>query len=251
MNQNNKKIVAIVEARMTSSRLPGKVLLPLAGQPALQMLIERLKRSRYLDGIVVATTTNPEDDPITELANNMKVGCYRGSEFDVLDRVLQAAKSVNADLIVEITGDCPFSDPALVDRGVEEFFFSDADYVANTIVPTFPNGFDVQVYSPTVLAKVATLTSDPTDRVHVTYYIYNHPEQFKLYNWQASAECYGPDLRVTLDEESDYRLLNILANKLLLQNKNFTAADVVALLKREPELKEINKYVRQKEAAEK
>ena len=246
----NKKIVATIEARMTSSRLPGKVLLPLAGKPALERMIERLKRSKYLDKIMVATTINFTDDPIVELAKKLKVGYFRGSEYDVLARVLEAAESVKADIIVELTGDCPLVDPVLVDKGIEEFFDSGADYAANNISASYPLGFDIQVFPVSVLKEVDSLTNDKIDRAHVSYYIYNHPKRFKLHNWVASRECYWPDLRVTLDEKEDYELLNTVFNKLLLINENFSVSDVINLCKNEPKLVEINKNVKQKEAWE-
>ena len=246
----DKKIVATIEARMTSSRLPGKVLMPIGGKPALEHLIGRLKRSKYLDEIVVATTINEADQPIVDLAVRLGVSYFRGSEADVLSRVVEAAQSVRADLIVEITGDCPFADHRLVDRGVEEFFEHNVDYASNTINPTFPNGFDVQVFPTKVLAEVAELTQDPIDRVHVSCYIYNHPERYKLYNWVADKDCYGPELRVTLDEQADYQLLMAIYDELYPQNNDFSAADVVTLLRQRPDLVELNKYVRQKEISE-
>lgn len=247
---NNKKIVATVEARMTSSRLPGKVLMPIGEKPALEHLIERLKRSAYLDEIVVATTTNDADQPIVDLVNRLGVSYFRGSEVDVLDRVVKAAQSVKADIIVEITGDCPFVDWRLVNRGVEEFFTHSVDYASNTVQATFPNGFDIQVFPTTVLADVASLTQDPIDRTHVSYYIYMHPEVYRIHNWVAEPECFGPDLRVTLDEEADYKALKTIFEKLFPHNPDFSAADVVKLLRDDPSIIDINKNVRQKDAAE-
>lgn len=251
MYQNNsKKIVATIEARMTSSRLPGKVLLPLLGVPALEHQIRRVKKSKYVDEIVIATTINAADEPLVALAKKLGVGCYRGSEMDVLDRVLKSAQSVNADIIVELTGDCPATDPHLVDRAIEEFYAAGVDYASNTITSTYPNGFDVQVFPVSVLAQVAELTKDPVDRVHVSYYIYNHPEKFKLFNWVAPADAHGPELRVTLDEESDYELITRIFEALYPTNENFTASDVVQWLYAHPEVIAINKNVRQKEAYE-
>lgn len=246
----DKKLVATIEARMTSSRLPGKVLLPIGGQPTLQILIERLKRSEYVDEIVVATTINIADEPVISLAENVGVKYFRGSELDVLGRVLGAAQSVSGDIIIEITGDCPFVDHRLVDRGVEEFFQHHVDYASNNINPTFPNGFDVQVFPTKILAEVAELTQDPVDRVHVSYYIYSHPKRYKLYNWVADKDCYGPELRVTLDEHADYQLLMAIYEELYPQNNDFSAAEVVALLRQRPDLIELNKYVRQKDISE-
>src|SRR3989344_590623 len=138
---SDKKIVATIEARMTSSRLPGKVLLPLADKPALERLLERIRTSAYVDEIVVATTTNRADDPIVSLASRLNVTYFRGSENDVLSRVLLAAQSVHGDIIVELTGDCPLINGELVDRGIEEFFSHDVDYASNTIHRSYPAGF--------------------------------------------------------------------------------------------------------------
>ncbi len=250
IKERNKKIIATIEARMTSTRLPGKVLLPLAGKPALERLIERLRRSEYLNEIVVATTINKADNPIVELADKLRVKHFRGSEEDVLGRVLGAARSVDADIIAEVTGDCPLVDWRLIDKGIEEFFSRKADYASNLINPSFPIGFDVQVFPTAVLAEVDELTHDPIDRTHVSYYIYNHPEKYKLHNWQADASCHWPDLRVTLDEKEDYELLNIIFEKLLPRNEDFSASDVIIFLKNNPKLLEINKNVRQKDAQE-
>ena len=235
---------------MTSSRLPGKVLLPIAGIPALQMLIERLKRSKYLDEICIATTINKQDDPVVALAQKLDVGHFRGSELDVLGRVLGAAHHMKADIIVEITGDCPFVDPLLVDRAVEEFFTHDVDYASNTITSTYANGFDIQVYPTSVLAEVDTLTQDPIDRTHVSYYIYMHQDKYRCFNWEADAESYGPELRMTLDEDSDYKALITVAEALLPTKPNFSAKDVTQYLRAHPEVIAINANVRQKEANE-
>jgi spore coat polysaccharide biosynthesis protein SpsF len=245
-----EKIVATIEARMTSSRLPGKVLLPLAGKPALELMIERLKHSKYLDGICVATTTNKEDDVIVELAKKLDVSFFRGSEDDVLGRVLGAAGDMRADLIVELTGDCPFADPELVDRGIEEFFMHDVDYASNTIPLSYPEGFDVQVFPTSVLADVDRLTDAPIDRVHVSFYIYTHPEKYRCHGWVADADSQGAAFRMTLDERDDYRALNMVAEALLPQTLNFSAREVVQYLRAHPEVAAQNAHVRQKEAYE-
>ena len=250
-NGRKEKIVATIEARMSSSRLPGKVLMPIGGVPALEMLITRLKRSKYVDVICVATTVNSADDPVVELAKRLGVESYRGSEKDVLGRVLAAAQSVHADIIVELTGDCPFMDSALVDRGISEFFTREIDYVSNcTLSSTYPNGFAVQVFPVNILAEVDTLTQDPIDRTHVSYYIFTHPEKYRLYNWDAEPESHGPDLRMTLDEPDDYKAMCIVADALLPVHPQFTVSDVVEYLRAHSEIIEINTHVRQKAAHE-
>jgi len=246
-----EKIVATIEARMSSSRLPGKVLLPLVGKPVLWHLIERLKRSQYLDVICVATTTNAADEPVVALARELGVSCFRGSEQDVLGRVLGAARSVGADIIVEITGDCPAMDPAAVDRCIEAFCAHDVDYVSNSLSITYPNGgFDVQVFPTKVLAEVDQLTQNPVDRTHVSYYIYQHPEKYRLLNVEAPSEAFAPELRVTLDEEVDYTVIAKVFEALYPHDPNFSAVDIIRFLKAHPEIAALNRSVRQKEPHE-
>lgn len=244
--KNRKKIVATIEARMTSTRLPGKVLMPLAGEPNLTRLIERLRRSKYVDEIVVATTTNAPDDAIVTLME--KIGCkvWRGSEDNVLERVLEAAQSVNADLIVEITGDCPLIDWRHIDHLIELYLDGAYDYVANNLERTFPRGFDMQVFSVKTLEEVNSLTQDRVDQENVSIYIYNHPERYRLYNWVAEGKMARKELRVTLDTKEDYKLLNTVFEKLLPQDPDFSAEDVIDLFNHEPELTQINAEVKQK-----
>ncbi len=243
-----KKIVATIEARMTSSRLPGKVLLPLAGKPALERMIERIRRSRYVDEIAVATTTNTTDNMIADLAKRLGVSCYRGSEDDVLGRVVDTARSVRADIIVELTGDCPLMDAGTTDRGIEEYFTHPCDVSANVIQRTYGDGFDVQVYAADLLAKTAAETIDALDREHVTRYIYkreNNP--FTIHHWKIGGVYNWPDLRVTLDERDDWILINEIFERLLPVKEDFTYEDVVDLMRAHPELVAINSHVKPKD----
>lgn len=240
------KIVATIEARMTSTRLPGKVLMPFVGKPALVHLIERLKRSQYLDEICIATTTNAIDEPIVALAHELGVSCFRGSEQDVLGRVLGAARSVSADTLVQITGDCPMMDHRVVDRGIETFFAHDVDYVSNSLSQSYPGGFDVQIFPVIILAEVDQLTQDPVDRTHVSYYVYQHPEKYRLHNFEAPPEARAPELRVTLDEESDYTVMAAVFEALYPHSPDFSAAEVVAFLTAHSKIAVLNKNVRQK-----
>jgi spore coat polysaccharide biosynthesis protein SpsF len=245
-----ERIIATIEARMSSSRLPGKVLLPLGGVPALERLIERLKRSAYLDDVVVATTVNSADDAIVEAATRAGAKHFRGSEEDVLGRVLGAAKAHNGDILVEITGDCPLMDHRVVDRGIGEFFGRDVAYAANCLTQSYPLGFEVQVFPTRILAEVDRMTQDPIDRTHVSYFIYMHPEQYRIHNWEAEPECRAPSVRVTLDEPNDYVLIKEVFDRLSPVTPDFGAADVVRLLADHPELTDINKDVRQKHVEE-
>ena len=240
------KIIATIEARMSSSRLPGKVLKPILGRPTLELLIDRLRQAKSLNEVVVATTTNTADDAIEAVTREIGVSCYRGSEDDVLDRVLKAAQSVNADVIVEITGDCPLIDPYVVDRLVECFLTNRFDYVANTLLRTFPRGLDTQVFATRTLEEVSRLTQDPADREHVSLYIYEHPERFSLHNVESGLPEKHWQHRLTVDTPEDFALIETIFDRLYPQNPAFTLHDVIALLEREPELTEINQEIRQK-----
>ena len=240
------KIVGTIQARMGSSRLPGKTLAPILGRPMLERMIERLRRIPQLDEIVIATTDQPRDAAIAELARWLEVGCSRGSSDDVLDRVLNAARAHQADVIVEFTGDCPLIDPDISLQVIDHYLEYDFDYVSNTIQrDNYTRGLDTQVFATDVLAQVATLTNDPADHEHVSLYIYEHPERFKL-------GCYlppvmqRPDLRLTVDVDEDLELVRGIYERLYPENPNFTFEQVVELIKNEPTLRALNAHVRQK-----
>lgn len=241
------KIAATIEARMTSTRLPGKVLKPILGRPVLELLIERLQRVKYLDEIVVATTINDTDQPIIDLCNRLNVKYFRGSEEDVLKRVLDAAKSVSADLIVEITGDCPLLDPHIVEECIKTFLDGNYDYVSNAIERSYPDGLDVQVFPVSVLEEVDSLTKDPVDHEHVSLYIYRHPERYRLLNLKAKGDLFWPELGITLDTQEDYELIKDIFEELYPKDPRFSASDIVKLLHDKPELLEINRHIKRKE----
>jgi spore coat polysaccharide biosynthesis protein SpsF len=241
------KTVAIIEARMTSTRLPGKIVRPILGRPVLELLIERLRRARRLNHIVVATTSNPSDDGVEELTRRVGVGCFRGSEEDVLDRVLQAAHAAGADVIVEITGDSPLIDPAIVDLVFEVYQANRFDYVSNALKQTFPIGLDTQVFSTAVLDQVAQLTNDPTDHEHVSLYIYEHPERFSLHNVESGLPDKYWNLRLTLDTLEDLALIRAIYEELYPKNPSFGLRDILELLERRPELIDLNRRIQQKQ----
>lgn len=240
---NNKKIAIIIEARMTSTRLPGKVLMPVLGEPCLHRMIERLRKSKKIDDVIVATTINKTDDCIVDLCKKINCNYYRGSEEDVLGRVLQAAKSQSVDLIVEIPGDNICIDWRHVDRLIEEFFSGEYDFVSNCIERSFPMGFDVKVFKASVLEEVEKITQNPKDREHVSLYIYMHPEKYHLKNWKAGGKMLWPELQITLDTKEDYELISKIYENLYLVNDDFSAEDVVGLLEKNPEFLKINKHI--------
>lgn len=240
------KIVSTIEARMGSSRLPGKTLGEMAGKPMLELLIERLKRARKVDEIVVATTTEAEDEVITKLAERVGVKWFRGSSEDVLDRVLKAAKACQADIIVEMIGDNPLLEPQLVDEAIDIYLKGDYDYVSNAIKETYPDGLYVQVFSVETLDEVARLTNDPADRENVSLYIYEHPEKYRLYNMAATAEYHHPEYRWTVDTEADFQFVKAVYENLYYEKPTFAIADIMTLLAEKPELLKINAHIKQK-----
>lgn len=224
------KKVATIEARMTSSRLPGKVLMESCGKPLLELMIERIRRSSLVDDIVVATTVNLEDDPIVKVCEKINCKYYRGSEEDVLLRVVEAADSIKTDLIIELTGDCPCIDWRHIDYLINFYMNNDYDFVANNTQKSFPDGFDVRIFSLKLLKKLEKASTDPKDREHVSIYFPNHPEQFTCYNWIAESDEYRPEYEVTLDEIGDYELINQIFMELYPMNKDFSCKDVVRFL---------------------
>ncbi len=240
------KIVCTIEARYASSRLPGKTLLKICGKPTLELIIERLKKSKYIDEIVVATTVNSDCQPIEDLAKKLGVGYFRGSEEDVLDRVLKAAKQYKADIIVELTGDETLIDPKVVDETIKYYLESNFDYVSNERVRRYPRGLDTKVFATSVLDEVSRLTNDAADHEHVSLYIYEHPERYSLGSVEAPEELNHPEWRWTLDTKDDFEFLKEVYEALYPKNKYFDSYDVLELLKKRPELLMINTHIQQK-----
>ncbi|GGF91442.1 cytidylyltransferase domain-containing protein [Paenibacillus abyssi] len=240
-------INAIVATRMTSSRLPGKVLMDFAGEPALVRLIERLRQSKYLHNVVIATTTNEQDAIVVETAKKQGVLYYRGSEEDVLARTVEAAQATNTDLIVQITSDCPLIDAETIDTAIERMLEHPyLDYVGNHLVRTYPLGFSVEVFRTETLAEVERMTIDPPDREHVSLYIYERPEQYRLSNVEAPYFLRHPEFRLTLDTSDDYELINKVFESLYPVKKDFSLYDIVRFLQTNPELLEMNRHIQQK-----
>lgn len=240
------KVVCTVEARMRSSRLPGKVLKPAVGKPMLELMIERLKRARTVDAIVVATTDNPSDQPIEDLARELGVGCFRGSEADVLDRVLKAARQAAADVVVETTGDCPLISPEVVDKVVETFLMNKVDYCSNLVERTFPRGMDVEVFWFRRLEEIAQLATDPTDREHVSTYFHKHRERYSLLNVASTLPPGAADIRLTVDTQDDLEMVSSIFESLYLRNPEFDLEDVLNLVADNPSLTAINSHVEHK-----
>lgn len=241
---NKKKVVATIEARMTSSRLPGKVLMKSCGKPILQHIIERLQRSQRLDDIVIATTINKEDDLIVQLCESIGCRYFRGSENDVLDRVVNTAKSVKADIVVEICGDCPFIDWRHVDHLIEMYLSGDYDFVSNNMERSFPMGFDIRVFATDLIDRLNMFSTNLLDHEHVSIHFPQHQETYRCYNWHAPKEEDRPDIEVTLDEMDDYKVINTIFEELYPLNADFSCRDVIEYLdNHQGTLKQVNRTV--------
>lgn len=243
-------VVASIEARMGSSRLPGKVLMDINGKPTLARLVDRLRAAKSLDDIVVATTVHPADEPLVAWCYEYGVRCWRGSEEDVLDRVVRAHLMMESDIVVEITGDCPLTDPQIVDLGVETFLAHDADVVSNCgNLLTWPMGQYVQVFPLQLLAEVNATIDDAAVHEHVSLYFYEHPERYKIINLLAPARWREPEWRMQLDYPEDLLFQNEVYARLEFQyGPNFGVEEVMGLLRREPELVKINLNCHEKSA---
>lgn len=237
------RLVATIEARMRSSRLPGKVLATAENIPMLSLMVERLRRVPQLAQIVIATTADPADDPVEVLAKRIGVGCWRGSEDDVLARVLDAARAYDADFIVELTGDCPLIDPMIVSRVIEGYLALRPDYCANTLARTWPLGMDTQVFATGVLADVERRTQDPIDREHVSLYIYRHPELYSLHNVEAPPEEFRPEMRLTLDTAEDLSVIRAVFAALRPADVAFPVRRMIEWLDGHPEIATLNAAV--------
>jgi len=234
LKNNTKKIDVIVEARMSSSRLPGKTMMKVLGRPNIELMIERLRKANYIDDIIVATTLNSSDDVIVDLCNKKQISFYRGSENDVLGRVLQAAKCFATDIIVEITGDNPLADPVLVDKMVEKFLQVDEiDYLSNdfgayieSYPVLIPFGLNIKIFTRNVLSGIEKITSHPTDREHVVNYILQNMKKFKTMEYKIEKEYQRPEFRFTMDYPEDFQVIKSVYENLYPQDKNFSTQDI-------------------------
>jgi len=201
------KIVSTIEARMTSSRLPGKPMLKVNNRSMLEHLVIRLKSINLIDEIVLATTTNSPDDLLVKEADKLGIKIHRGDENNVMKRVIEAGESVKADVIVEITGDCPIIDPKIIEESINIFKSNSYDYVSNALIRTYPDGMDTQVFLLSTLKNSYSMTNSEKDYEHVTLHIRNNPEIFTHYNMIAPSKIRRPELGLTLDEIKDYELI--------------------------------------------
>ncbi len=240
------KIVTIIQARMGSTRLPGKVMKTILEKPVILWDIDRILRSRLIDEIVVAVPFNRANDIIVDTVRhyNDRIIITRGKEDDVLDRYYRAAKETGADVVVRITSDCPLIDPVVTDKVIEKFLNSGCDYCSNTIERTYPRGLDSEVFSFEALEKAWTEAKMDYEREHVTPYILENPDKFKLIN--VSNDIDLSQHRWTLDTKEDFKFIDTVYRRIYPQKQDFLMSDILGLLKRNPELIDINKHIMQK-----
>lgn len=236
-------ILVVVQARMTSSRLPGKVLLPILGEPLLIRMIERLRMAETPFQIVVATSTDPADDALEILCRAHEIDCFRGDLVDCLDRHYQAAVQYGADIVVKIPSDCPLIDPRIIDQVLGVYLANpdQYDFVSNLHPPTWPDGNDVEIMTFDCLKATWQEATKPLEREHTTPYIWDTPGRFRVGNvvWETGQD-YSMSHRFTIDYRADYEFIEQVFLELYPENPRFSCQDIVDLLESQPELYQIN-----------
>ncbi|KKM12354.1 spore coat protein [Clostridiales bacterium PH28_bin88] len=242
-------ILAILQARASSSRFPGKVLKPILGVPMLIRQIERVQRAKLIEKLVVATSDDVSDDPIERLCRENGITCFKGKLDDVLERFYQAAKPRHPGHIVRLTGDCPLADPYLIDQAIDFHMQGNYDYTSNTLEPTYPDGLDVEVFRFSCLEQAWQEAQLPSQREHVTPFLYRQPGRFKIGSYKNNVDL--SHLRWTVDEPLDLKLVTKVYEALYPSNPNFATSDILAFLDENPELKVINTHFLRNEGFQK
>lgn len=245
-----RRTCVILQARITSTRLAAKVLMEICNKPIIYLVIERLKHCKRIDDIILAIPDTKQNDVLEEYA--VKTGCHysRGSETDVLSRYFQTAKQFNVADIIRVTADCPLIDPVLVDFMIEYYLAEKVDYAAIDVDKYYPRGLDAEIFNFETLKKVDTEAHQSYEREHVTPYIYKHPELFKIKFLEAEKKLTRPEIRLTIDTQEDFNLVNEIFKNLYSEDKIFLTEDVIDFLDSHPELLLINKDITQKKLGE-
>ena len=234
-------VICLLQARMSSTRLPGKVLMDLLGQPMILHQLKRIKRSNLLDDIIVATSSEKTDDDLAGICRSAGFKVYRGSLGDMLDRFTGAIQGRQCSNIVRLTADCPLIDPYVIDDVIRCHLDSDNDYTSNTLKPTYPDGLDVEVFKTSALISARENATLPSEREHATPYIYNHPEIFSLRNYENTTDL--SSMRWTVDEPEDFSFVSEIYSSLYEENPNFTTSDILRFLSNRPEVAALNSFV--------
>ena len=227
---NNSNTLAIIQARLGSTRLPGKVLKKILGKTVLEHIVERLNYAEKIDQIIIATSILRENDPIEELARKKEIPCFRGSEDDVLNRFYQAALQYKGDIVVRITGDCPLVDPFVVDKIIDCHLSYGGDYTSNTIKRTFPRGIVAEVFTFDVLKRLCQMELDPAYREHVTQYIIHNPENFKINSFTQEEIPFDTNWSWVLDTQADYEFIQNIFSQLYRKGHLFRIEDIFNLI---------------------
>jgi len=240
------KTVIITQARMSSTRLPGKIMKQVLGRSLLEYHIERLKRVKETENLIVATTDKSVDDTIVDMCENLGVSSFRGSEEDVLSRYHEAASEFRADTVVRVTSDCPLIDPAVIDQVIRAYKSrkSGVVYASNNLRHTYPRGMDCEVFSFDVLAETAREATEQSDREHVTPFIYRQPERYGLISVTYDRDC--SKHRWTVDTPEDFELIKRILEALYPDKPEFTLEDILRLMEDNPDWIELNRHIVQK-----
>lgn len=244
------KTIIIVQARMTSTRLPGKILKTVLDKPLLEYQIERLRRVKLANEIVIATTINETDQPVVEFCERLAIPYYRGSEEDVLARYYEAAIKNKADVVVRVTSDCPMIDPDIINSMIDYYLHNHLkyDYVSNSLKRTYPRGMDTEVFSFLALKQAFQESTAQAEREHVTPFIYLNPERYHLASIEHDQDY--SKYRLTVDTQEDYELISHVIKRLYANNPTFSLADIVRVLEQNPEWYLINAHIEQKKIGE-
>jgi spore coat polysaccharide biosynthesis protein SpsF len=234
-------ISAIIQARVGSSRLPNKIFAMIEGQPLIWHVVNRLKQSKHLDSIIIATTTNKNDEKIVKWSNENDVKCYRGSEDNVLERYYETAKHYKSEIIIRITADDPFKDFKIMDDVIEKFQAEGVDFACNNNPPSYPEGIDIEVFSFKALEKAYLSAKTTFEKEHVTQYFYKNPEYFKIYNLKYKEDL--SSLRWTVDEEKDLVMTRKVYSELFPIKEVFLMNDILEIINKNPEIAAINDAV--------
>jgi spore coat polysaccharide biosynthesis protein SpsF len=238
------KTLAIIQARMNSARLPGKVLMPVNDRPLLSYMVERVRTASYVDNLLIATSIEESDDPIEQYCLNNHIPVFRGNLDDVLDRFYQASKTYESEIIVRLTGDCPLIDPTIIDTMISKFKNSDFDYLANTAPPkgiTYPEGMDVEIFTKESLKKAWMEAKKPSEREHVTFYFWKNTHLFSISRHDLN-EDYS-NFRLTVDYPEDFKLVKNILDYFYTSHTQFNMGDIISYLDDNPKIADLNKNI--------
>jgi len=244
------KIVGIIQARTGSTRFPNKINKKIFGKTLLELYIDRVKTSKKLKNIVLATTTEKKDAKLKKITDKTKIEFFQGNEHDLIDRYYQCAKEFKADIIVRLTSDDAFVDPDIIDTAIDKMLkIPSLDFVTNHFTPTYPEGLDIEVYKFSTLETLWKKAELSSDREHVFTYIFHHPSQFKILHFNQSKNY--SYLRWTIDYECDYQMVKTVYKYLYKKNPIFKQMDIIKLLESHPEIMKINNNIKRKEGVNK